>query len=292
MRFPLLLFGVFACSTAVIFIKISRIDPVLLSGLRLAVAAGVLLPLFVRDFRQHRDRITGQHMRDAVVPGIFLALHMITWIVGARLTLAANASLIVNLVPIVMPLLLVLLVGEWPNRWENLATLIALVGMALLFAADYQVSAAYLRGDLICFCSMVLFAVYLALGRRYRHHPTLYLYMVPLYATSALVSFAAALFLSEQDPIDWSAELPWILALGIVPTVFGHTLLNLAVRHIRGQIVSIVNMLQFVFASLMAYPLLGEEPNTTFYVASAIVVAAGVMAALGREEAEPQSEKA
>lgn len=287
MQFLLLLLGVLNCSTAVIFIKKCTVDPVLLSGLRLGIAAIVLLPLFIRDYRRHADVLTWQHMRDAAVPGIFLALHMITWIFGARLTPAANSSLIVNLVPIVMPLLMILFVGERPNRWENLATLIALVGMGILFTADYQLSQTYLRGDIICFVSMVLFSIYFALGRRYRHHPTLWLYMVPLYATSAVVSFAASLFLSERSPIDWSVELPWVLALGIVPTVFGHTILNQAIRHIRGQIVSIVNMLQFVFAGLLAYPLLGEVPDSSFYFASLIVVGAGIMATLGREQELP-----
>jgi drug/metabolite transporter (DMT)-like permease len=62
-------------------------------------------------------------------------------------------------------------------------------------------------------------------------------------------------------------------ALAVVPTVCGHSLLNAAMRRIRGQIVSLCNVSQFVFAGFMGYLLFGEIPRALFYVASAVVVA-------------------
>jgi drug/metabolite transporter (DMT)-like permease len=62
-------------------------------------------------------------------------------------------------------------------------------------------------------------------------------------------------------------------ALALVPTVCGHSLLNAAMRRIRGQIVSLFNVSQFVFAGLLGYLLFGEIPKALFYAASAIVVA-------------------
>ncbi len=51
-RIILLLFGVFCCSTAIIFIKESELNSVILFALRLLVAAIVILPFFIRDFRK------------------------------------------------------------------------------------------------------------------------------------------------------------------------------------------------------------------------------------------------
>lgn len=283
----LLLLGVFACSTAVIFIKLSHVDPVLLTAFRLLIAAVVLAPLFARDWRRHRAVLSWGHLRDSAIPGVMLALHFVTWIIGARLTPAVNSSLIVNVLPIVMPLFLWIGIRERLTRTEALATLVATAGMAVLMIADYQLHEAYFRGDLMCLLSMLLFGVYLTLARRYRHHPTVWLYLVPLYVAGALTALAFAPVLARWDPIDWRAELPWIFALGLIPTVVGHSLLNNAMRELRGQVVSLVNMSQFLFAGLMAYPLLGEIPEPSFYFASAAVVVAGVMVAVRRNEPLP-----
>jgi len=274
----LLLLGVLACSTSVIFIKLSAVDPVLLSALRLVIAAVVLLPLYIRDFRRHRAEMNWRHLRDSAIPGLALAAHFVTWIMGARMTPAANSSLIVNLVPVVMPLFLWVFVRERLRRSEVLATAIAAVGLAGLMAADFRISGKHFEGDLVCFVSMLLFAAYMALARRYRHHPTVWLYIVPLYAAAAAVAFAVSPWLAKRAPIDWAAEWPWVVALGIVPTVIGHSLFNNAMRYLRGQVVSLMVMSQFVFAGLLAYLLLSETPDWTFYPVSAVVVLACVLA--------------
>ena len=80
-----------------------------------------------------------------------------------------------------------------------------------------------------------------------------------------------------------------MLALAAVPTVCGHSLLNAAIRGIRGQVVSLVNVSQFIFAAVMGYLLFGEAPPVVFYAASAIVVAglAIVVWATPPEQREP-----
>jgi drug/metabolite transporter (DMT)-like permease len=55
--------------------------------------------------------------------------------------------------------------------------------------------------------------------------------------------------------------------------VLGHSLLNRSMQHFRGQLVTLVNMSQFVFAGVMAYFLFGEVPAITFFVASGLVIA-------------------
>ena len=60
-------------------------------------------------------------------------------------------------------------------------------------------------------------------------------------------------------------EWALMVGLGVVPTVCGHSLLNAAMRRIRGQIVSLCNVSQFVFAGVMGYFLFGEIPKGLFY---------------------------
>jgi drug/metabolite transporter (DMT)-like permease len=280
----LLLIGVFACSTAVIFIKVSQEQVVWLAAERLLIAAVALTPLMIRDWRRHHERLRLRDLTHTIGPGVILALHFITWLYGARLATSANASLLVNLVPIAMPFFLYFMLRERITRRELTGTGIALLGVAILGAGDLNLSAEYLKGDLICLFSMLLFCVYLVYGRKTRTIKSIWLYMTPIYFISGLTCAAVAL-LTGMQPLGHypPLELAMIFSLGIVPTIFGHTLLNHALQNMRGQIVSIVNELQFVFAGVTAYFVLGEVPQWTFYIAGALVMG-GMVVVLQKHE--------
>jgi len=278
-RAILLAFGVLACSTAVIMIKEAKgVGAVPLAGYRLVIAAAVLSPLFVRDLRRNPGRYRLSHLRRAMIPGLLMGLHLTSWNVGARLTTTANASLIVNLIPIVTPFLLYLLMREGLNRGELLGTSLAIGGVIFLAAADYQISAERVVGNLICFASMVMFAGYLALGRLNRDFPTVWLYVVPLYLFGGLLCLAAAPLFRESMAVPTMRDLWLVIGLGVVPTVIGHSILNYSLKHIRGQAVSIANLGQFIFAGTMAYFLRAEAPAWTFYAACVLTVGGAVVA--------------
>jgi drug/metabolite transporter (DMT)-like permease len=238
----------------------------------------LLTPIFLRDWRRHAAVFTRRDLRRALLPGIVLGLHFISWNIGARRTTAANASLIVNLVPLAMPFLLALMLKEQLNRLELVATFISLCGLAILGISDFNTNAEYLVGDAVCFGSMLLFASYLALARVNRHLPSVWLYVVPLYFTAGVFCLVTA-FIVAQPVRSYSAtDLLMVLGLGLIPTIMGHSILNYSLKHLRGQVVSIVNMFQFVFAGIMAYFVFREVPAISFYLASAVLVAAVWMA--------------
>ncbi|MEO1495875.1 MAG: DMT family transporter [Planctomycetota bacterium] len=286
-----LLLGVFAGSTAVLWIKLSDIDAVTLTALRLSLASVALAPFAWRDWRRHREQLDWTHLRDTVVPGLMLAMHLASWNLGVRMTKAANGTLIVNLTPLVTPLLLWLLVSEKVTRRELIATAVSSAGLVLLFVADFRVSACTLAGDAVCLGSMVMLAIYLVLARRYRHHPTTLLYVTPLYAVAAIVAWIATPWLGDAAAIDWRSEWPWVALLVLVPTIVGHSLINQAMRELRGQIVSLLIMTQFVFAGTLAWFCLDERPVAEFYPAALLALSGGLIASwpsvrssLGRSE--------
>jgi len=276
-RILLLVVGVYAGSTAVIMIKACQVHPMLLAAYRQLIAAAALSPLFLRDLLRHRGRYGWREVRRTVVPGLMLGAHFITWIIGARLTWAANSSLIVNMVPIVMPFLLYVLIRERLTRGEWAGTAVAMAGVLLLGATDFRVSAAHFAGDAICLGSMFLFAIYLALGRRNRDFATIWLYLVPLYTFGGLACLLLAVTQVRPGPLTFRDGL-LVTGLGVVPTVIGHSVLNHAMKHLRGQLVSLVNLGQFVFAGVMGFFLLGELPQVGFYPACVMVVGGAVLA--------------
>jgi drug/metabolite transporter (DMT)-like permease len=257
--------GLCACACAVIMIKASTEHVVLLAAYRQLVAALVLAPLFWRDLRRYRNEYTWSTLVKSCGAGVVLGLHFITWNIGARMTLAANSSLIVNMVPVVMPFLVFLLFKEIVSRGEVTGTIIALMGVLLLGTADFRLGPETFGGDIMCFVSMVLFALYLALGRKYRTIKSIWLYIVPLYFTGGVFCLMVSPVLVRPFRLYTPGNLGYILGLGIIPVL-------------RGQVVAIANLGQFIYAGVMAYYWLNEIPSILFYISAFLIVSGAIIA--------------
>ena len=205
------------------------------------------------------------------------------------MTVVAQATLIVNLVPIAVPFFLYWIVKERVNMTEVAGTALAIIGLLTLSVKDAISGGGNPAGDAVCFGSMLLFALYLALGRRNRDFPSIWLYVVPVYTQAALVCLLVALPRLHTFQTASVREWSIMVGLAVIPTICGHSLLNAAMRRIRGQIVSLCNVSQFVFATIMGYLLFGEVPRALFYAASAIVVTGVVIVVLA---APPEPEVA
>ena len=286
----LLLFGVFCCATSVLMIKASGLHPAVLSAYRLLGAALLLSPLYVLEARRHRGKYLPRHKRATVLPALVLALHFISWAQGAQMTRAANASLIVNMVPVVVPFLLFLALREKVSRQEVVGTILALCGVLWLAADDIEVSRR-LWGDVVCFGSMLLFSVYLVQGRLNRDVPSIWLYLVPLYAIAGAICLAVSLVVADPFAPHSARALWCALGLAVVPTILGHSILNLSMQRLSGPIVGVCNLFQFLFAGVLAYALFHEAPSPAFYAAGALVVSGAIIVIRASAPSNPSLER-
>jgi len=266
--FALLVFGVFASSTSFVYIRESTEAPVMLAAYRLLLTSLLISPLFIRDYRRFHKGELGMLFRSSIGPGFVLGLHFITWVIGARMTTGANATLIVSLVPLAMPFFMLLMYQERITRNEVIATGLALLGLVILSVGDFSISTDYLTGDLVCLVSMILFAYYLALAKDSARYESIWLYVFPMYLLAGIFCFILALFFSSPIHSYSPYEGLMIFLLAVVPTIGGHTILNYSMQKFRGQTVSIINMGQFIFAGIIAYFIYMEIPSTEFYIAS------------------------
>lgn len=267
-----LLVGVVASAVSFVFIRESSEPPVMLAAYRVLLAGLLLLPIYIIQRRKHGDETTVAILKRSFLPALVLCLHFITWVIGARMTPAANATIIVNLMPVVMPLLMYQIYAEAIRRHEIIATTIAIIGVLLLAQDDFSISPRHFAGDMICLLSMLLFAVYLAISRRYRDLPSIWLYVVPLYLTAGFITFLIALFFSNPLHPYTPYNALMIFLTAAISTVVGHSALNYAMQQFRGQTVTIVNMGQFAVAGVFGYLIYREVPSATFYLAGILLL--------------------
>jgi len=265
--------GVWAGSTAVLWIRLSPTPPAILCGLRLLLSVALLFPFFWRDWIKAQGVERKAAFWLTIVPGAALAAHFVSWTYGARMTYAANATLIANMAMLAMPFMLWITQKERVRRQEWIGTGVALMGIALLFGAKFRVDSGSFTGELVCFGSMLLLTFYLALGRLNRKMSSFWLYLVPVYAWASLISFLLAFSIGEKGEFPTGQAWVWLVLLAVLPTILGHGLMNFCLRHLGGQMVSIAGQGQFIFAAPAAYFLFGEVPGILFYPAAALVVA-------------------
>lgn len=279
LRYAVLILGVFACSTSVIFIKSSTCPKEWLTALRLLIAAVALTPVFLWEGRK-----TPQHMRRKTLalslPGaLLLVVHFITWVMGARMAYVANSTLVVNLTPVALPFVMWLTTAERITRGEIIGTLIALSGVIALVAHDAKIDPEQAVGIGICFASMILFCFYIAMSRKLGAGRSVWLYVVPLYWVAGIVGaiYAGSLHALRPDIVampTWNArEIGLLLCIGLIPTVVGHSIMNWCIKHMRSAIVSTFNVFQFAFAGLMGWQVFKEKPEPLFYPVCALIIA-------------------
>ena len=176
-----------------------------------------------------------------------------------------------------MPFILFFQLGERLSRREWIGTALSFAGILWLAASDYRFDRAHCLGDLLCFVAMLLFAFYLVIARVLRDIPSIWLYSVPLYAMASLISLALAVPFTPVAEIYPAREYIVLCALALLPTIGGHTLVNRAMRNLRGQTVTLATSTQFIFAGVLAVVFLGEKTPTSVYPAAALVAAGALV---------------
>jgi drug/metabolite transporter (DMT)-like permease len=284
-QMAILVFGVFVSSTSVIMIKASTIHPILQASYRLLASVAFLAPFLFRELGSRGERLSFRLTLPALVPGVILGLHFIAWIYGARLTLAGNSTVIVNMSPVVMPLVALVLLRLRPSRRELAGTAIATLGVAILAASDYRGDPGHLAGDACCFAAMLLYTIYIALARKNNAGGRLWTYLVPLYFYGGAFCLVVALILGV-NPVSGITATDVVMTLGLAlgPTIMGHSIMNWAMLRFPPQTVSIVNLGQFIFAGILAFAFFGELPGSVFYATSVLIVAGAVVAILPRKK--------
>jgi drug/metabolite transporter (DMT)-like permease len=274
-------------SSAVLMIHASTEQPMLVSAYRLLIASAALSPFFFRDMKKNPGVFGWKQLGWAAIPALVLSAHFISWVFGARMTPVANASMIVNLTPVGMPFFVWLFYREKVTRREVLGTAFAISGLVILGASNLNISLTSFIGDLVCFGSMLCYAAYMALGRKNGARVSIWMYLVPLYFIAGIICLLCALPFVNPIKTYTASNLLLILGLGIIPTVFGHSILNYSLKLFRGQVVSVANLGQPVFAGFLGYLIFGEQPRPVFYAAAALIIAGVVIVLFKKTATQP-----
>lgn len=281
----LLLAAEVMASSSVIFIRLSTIHPLQLSAYRMLLSVIILLPFYLKETHKPQEEsrpFAWKDVRKALIPGVLLGIHFISWISGARMIPAANASLIVNLTPIISPLVLFVMVREKVSRGEMLGSLVALAGISYLALGDFSAQKEYFTGDLITMGSMLAFAIYQTIAKK--HMVGLWRYLLPLYLVGGLFCLTASAVATDLTAPWTRNDILAIVGLSLVCTIGGHSIFNLSMKNLRGQVVSVFHTSQFIYAGVMGYFILHEVPSKKLLVAGPLLVSGVIITIISQKK--------
>jgi drug/metabolite transporter (DMT)-like permease len=212
-----------------------------------------------------------------------VAIFSPTLYLGLRSTTAVNATLISGLGPLITGVMASLLIQESMSRRQLGGAMAGLAGVAILISGGsltFWRTMEFNVGDLIVLVAVTLWAVYSVLGQRVMRRRS-------ALSTTAFSAFLALPFLLPAAA--WEAQtlpmnlgpwlLPFVVYIGIAPTVVGFVSWNEGVRRLgSGRAALFYNTLP-LYGALFGYLLLNEPIGPAHLVGGALIIAGGVWAA-------------
>ena len=279
----LLALAVLCVSVGSIFIRLAAAPPLAVAFYRITLATLIIAPFAGGSAVRAWPVLSSRRRLAMIASGVALGLHFATWIASLSFTSVAASVLLVNTAPIFTLAFSRLVLGEAIAPAVAVAMAVALVGAALIAAADWAQSAASLLGSGLAVAGAVTLSAYHVIGRGLRDALPLPAYVVCVWAGAAAT--LGLLVAAAGVPITgYSARtFAWLLALAVVPTVLGHGLVNLSLRAFPAPTVGLFLLGEPVAAAALAYAVFGERPGALTLAGGLLVVAA--LAIVVRSEA-------
>jgi drug/metabolite transporter (DMT)-like permease len=278
--FILLPIGIFAISTASIFIKLCEAPVLIIATYRMVLASFMLMPFacYKKTWRGWEKKELGWFL----LSGLFLSLHFAFWIASLKYTSVASSVVLVTTHPIFVG------IGGWIFLKEqvgmNLVLGIALsvLGSGLISYGDMVWSKEALMGDGFALLGAIAASGYLLVGRKMRKDQDLLSYIFPVYSTAGLILILLSLIFHESF-FGYSLPIyffPFLLAL--IPQLIGHTTFNWALKYLPASMVAITILGEPIGSTILAYFILGEG-LTILKVFGGVLIFTGILITLKKK---------
>ena len=258
-------------SFAAIFIRFSDSHPIAIAFYRMFFSSLILL-LFIP---RYLDEIKSMSKRDFFIlftTGLLLAVHFSAWFASLRYTTVASSVVLVSAHPLIVAWISGWYLNEKTNRKAVLGIIIAMLGIVVMTFSDYTVGKLALFGDILALIGMLAVAGYLIRGREMRKRMSLIPYTFIVYSTSAFFLALFSIPFSTSFKVYAPREYMIFLALAIIPTMFGHTLYNWALKYVKASFVSVSLISEPVLSSIFAFLIFTEVPPTLTIVGAGVTL--------------------
>lgn len=249
--------------------------PFLIACCRVALAALLLAVFDLGGVARAFHALTGPQRARVLLAGALLGAHFALFQWGLDETSLAAAVSLVSLEPISVVLSAWVLFGIAPRRLERISVLVATAG-AVIIAQGAGAGEHRLKGDLLVLGAVILFGLYVASARALRDVIAAKHYAPLVYAAAALSLLVTLPFVPQSSsaliwPLSTDSILA-IVALALIPTALGHTLVQIGARTLSPSLISLVCPGETLGSIAIGLALFAKPPSLIEAVGCAVIL--------------------
>ncbi|MEE9150358.1 MAG: DMT family transporter [Thermoplasmata archaeon] len=275
--------AVIAVSFSAIFIKWSDAHPLVIATYRMGITSLILLPLVVDRNLDAFKRIKKNDLIIMTGIGMILALHFATWITSLKETSVASSVILVTSHPLFVAIAAHYVFREKLKTIGYIGIIIAFGGIIVLSIGDLGLGSSNFRGDILALIGSIAAGTYILGGRKTRKSVPLVPYVFIVYSICTICLLLACIIISEPLYPQPPKEYLLFILMAIIPTIFGHTLYNYALKYVKAQVISVSLLGEPIGASILAFVLLNEVPPQFTIIGGFLILPGIYLAYIGRE---------
>lgn len=301
------LLGILGVSYSSIFIRFTEAPAMVVVFFRMAFAAIPLAVLVLarKDLREELRSLGIRPVIGALLSGVFLAMHLTTYVESVHLTTITSATLLVDTEVLFVALASTLLFHEKIPRAGKIGILLALAGSVMLSAGDLLLGQVQglgvmenagilgvdeaveladeaaltgmrdtrILGDLYALLGAVFLAAYTLIGSRLRKSISTINYTFLAYAGASAVLLCAC-FAASVPLTGWKTDdYFYSFLMTIICTFMGHSIFNWGLKYLPAPYISTCRLGEPVVATLLAVAIFREIPGPHQIIGGIIVLA-------------------
>ena len=194
----------------------------------------------------------------AAACGLLFAADIAFWNLSIQLTTATQGTLLTNLAPIWVGLIAFLFFKNKPRRSFWIGTVFAIAGIVIFIGVNVFLTLSFDRGFILGIFSGFFYALYILLSKEVLNKMEVVSFITLSSTSSAL--FLLVINIVADQPLWGFSTNAWISLLiqGLVSQLLAWLLISYATKRMRATRLSLSLLSQVVFASILAWFILGE----------------------------------
>jgi drug/metabolite transporter (DMT)-like permease len=270
--------SVVSVSFAAIFIVSTDAPALSIAFYRLFFTFLLILPFVIIHKKTRVELLNLPHSTLLLMAGIgcILAAHFALWITSLDLTSVASSVILVTAHPLLVGPVSHFFFKEKLSGINAVGIIVSVIGVIILVYGNYgfDVGLDTIEGNILAILGGVGAGLYILGGRKMRKSVSIYSYAFVVYAVGTVALFIVC-FIFKAPVINLSLrDYGIIFLMAVVAGIFGHTLYNWSLKHVRASLASVVLLGEPIGSSLLAFslPWIQQIPSYYTIIGGAIIL--------------------
>jgi drug/metabolite transporter (DMT)-like permease len=268
--------------------SIKVVEPYTFLAFRFGLGTLVLALLFWKHLR----KITRPELIGGSLIGLFLFGGYAFQTIGLQYTTTSKVGFITGLNVVIVPVLSILILRQWPSLGATLGVILATVGLALLSMGN-QLNFEFGTGEALVLGCAFCFAFQIVLISLFAPRQDPFNLAIVQLGVTALLSFL--FIIPSGNPLVLPPDSAWlaIIFMGVIATAFTFAVMNRVQQFTTSTRAALIYSLEPVFAGIFGY-LAGESLSLPAWIGCAFIfigmICSEVRFGKNREKLEAEAE--